>query len=75
MQTKDLSHLHAIELRLSNERIRLSQAKTEQERQLRKVWVEQTEKELDAEYRFLGIEKPAEMSLEDIFHEMDHLGL
>lgn len=51
---QDLTHLNALELRLSNERIRLSQATSQAEIELRKVWVQQTEKEIQGEIDFLA---------------------
>ena len=50
----DLSHLHAIQLRLSNERVRLAQARNPREIAHRKVWVEGAERELAAERAFLA---------------------
>jgi len=53
------SHLDALNLRLSNERVRLSQAKTQNEIELRTVWVQGIEKEIKSEIEFLkskGIE-------------------
>lgn len=49
-----MSHLSALELRLSNERARLACAQTAQERELRKVWIAQIEKEIDREIEFIG---------------------
>jgi hypothetical protein len=49
-----MSHLDCLNLRLSNERVRLSQSRTDAERTLRAVWVRQAEKEIDREMRFLG---------------------
>lgn len=43
------SHLNALETRLSNERARLAAATTDQERQMRTVWVAQAEKEIARE--------------------------
>jgi hypothetical protein len=42
----NMDHLDALELRLSNERIRLASATSPQERELRAVWVKQIEKEI-----------------------------
>ena len=53
----DLSHLHALEYRLSNERVRLAEAKTKKEIEMRKVWVAGIEKEIENEKKFLGIVK------------------
>jgi len=49
-----MSHLSALELRLSNERARLAIAQTGQEREMRKVWIAQIEKEIDSEIEFIG---------------------
>jgi hypothetical protein len=50
-----MNHLDSLELRLSNERIRLSQAKTTQEVKSRKVWIKQIEKEIQWEKEFLSL--------------------
>lgn len=49
-----MNHLDTLELRLSNERMRLANAKTPQERALREAWVAQIEREIAAERRFLA---------------------
>ena len=51
----DLSHLHALELRLFNEKHRLQKAKTKSEKELRTVWVAQIEKEIFDELKILGL--------------------
>lgn len=61
----DLTHLHALELNLSHERVRLFAAKSPGERALRAVWVDKLQREIDAEYTFLGI-KPETLSDEDL---------
>lgn len=61
----DESHLNALRLRLSNERIRLSNEKTESGKALRRVWVNQIEKEIESEKAFLGISESAESTLSD----------
>ena len=67
----NLDHLNSIELRLSNERARLANAKTEGEKQLRKVWVNGIEKELEDEKKFLGINSvEIEMDEEDLLAEL-----
>ena len=43
------SHLNALQLRLSNERVRLANARTNAERDLRQVWVAQIEREIARE--------------------------
>lgn len=48
-----MNHLAALELRLSNERVRLANAASEEERQLRRVWVAQLERELSAEFELM----------------------
>lgn len=59
-----MTHLAALELRLSNERNYLAKAKTEGERALRKVWIAQIEKEIAGEIAFLGKE-PVESDMTD----------
>lgn len=51
----DLSHLNALKVRLSNERVYLSRAKKAGEKALRKVWIAQIEKEIAQELEFLNI--------------------
>jgi hypothetical protein len=52
-----MQHIDALKLRLSNERSALAAAKTDGERQLRKVWISQIEKEIAGEQKFLAGEK------------------
>ena len=59
----DFSHLDAIQARLHREATRLASAKTDRERAFRQREVTAAERELAAEYRFLGIAPP---SLDDI---------
>lgn len=59
----DFSHLDAIQARLSRETARMACATTEGERAFRQREIIAAEKELAAEYKFLGIE-PA--TLDDI---------
>lgn len=61
----DYTHLKALELRLSHEREYLRKAKTEQEKELRSVWVSQIEKEIVDEKKFLGIEETIDADLSD----------
>jgi hypothetical protein len=49
-----VTHLDSLQLLLSNERIRLCNAKTEGERKIRKVWVAQLEKEVQGEKDFIA---------------------
>ena len=69
----DLSHLHALELGLSNERQRLSDAKTESEKAARAVFCKQREKEIEAEKTFLGltsIDLPHNMSDSELLDKL-----
>ena len=50
-----MSHLTALQMNLSNERVRLANATTDAERDLRKVWVSQLEKEIEEEEKFFEI--------------------
>lgn len=50
-----MTHLNALQVRLSNERNRLTKAKTKNERELREVWVAQLEKEVAREIEFLKV--------------------
>jgi hypothetical protein len=57
-----MDHLSALELRLSNERIRLSNAQTDAERELRQVWIKQIEKEIEAERGFNNLDDSESMT-------------
>lgn len=58
------THLNALQLRLSNERNYLANAKTTAERDLRKVWISQIEKEI-------GHEEPeVEMTDDELLAEL-----
>lgn len=48
-----MSHLDALQLRLSNERLRLVNAKTKKERELRSVWIKQIQQEVRGEVALL----------------------
>ena len=61
----DYSHLNDLQFRLHNEQQRLANAVRVDEIKLRKVWVHQIEKEIDAEYKFLGVEPLAKESILD----------
>ena len=71
---RDTSHLVALMTGLSRERQRLATARTEQERALRAVWVRQSEKEINAEERFLGMTETdwdePEMSADELMAEL-----
>ncbi|MEL7086847.1 MAG: hypothetical protein AAGL98_00145 [Planctomycetota bacterium] len=59
------SHLNALQLRLSNERVRLTNAKTGQERAMRAVWVAQIEKEIASETSHTFSDTVAETMTDD----------
>lgn len=61
----DTSHLDALNVRLSHERSYLAEAKTENEKELRKVWITQIEKEIAIEKKILGIEEVETSSIDD----------
>lgn len=60
-----MTHLDALNLRLSNERSRLAAAKSEGEIKMRQAWVAQLEKEIAGEAQFT-----AEISDEDLLAEL-----
>ena len=67
----DTAHLEALLTRLSHERTRLGfaqAAKSAREVKARKVWVDQLEAEVEAEYKFLGME-PVPPSVDDILED------
>lgn len=62
-----MRHIDAIQLRLSNERIRLAKAKTKQERKYRSMVVKQAEKELAS----LGIsDEDRDMTDDELLSEL-----
>jgi hypothetical protein len=65
-----MNHLNALELNLSNERVRLSQSKTQQEVDLRRVFVQQLEKEILGERKFLGLVDPVHVSDDELLEEL-----
>jgi hypothetical protein len=66
----DLSHLDALTSRLSREQSRLASAKTENEKNFRTREILACEKEIAAEYKFLGI---TPLSLDEILMSDDEL--
>jgi len=64
----DYSHLDAILARLGRETARLEAATNDREREFRQLQISQANKELAAEYEFLGIEP---MSIDDIAAELE----
>lgn len=74
----DLSHLEAIDLRLSHERARVTEARSAKDRAYREHNVRMIERERVGELAFLakqGYVEPAPMTLDEIFNDMDLLGL
>lgn len=61
----NFTHLDALYLGLSHEKTRLAAAKTDNERELRQVWVAGIEKQIADEYKFLGLGLPEECDLTD----------
>jgi hypothetical protein len=51
-----MNHIGILELRLSNERLRLSRATSQNERAIRQVYVDQMTREADAERQFLQMD-------------------
>lgn len=70
----DLSHLDAIDLRLSHERARVTEARNAKDRTWREHNVRMIERERVGELAFLakqGYVEPAPMTLDEIFAELD----
>lgn len=65
MTTEQLSHLNALQARLSNERGYLAAETTPAGKALRQHWIRQIEKEIADEYRFLGIAPAVECDMTD----------
>jgi hypothetical protein len=63
---KIMTHLDALELRLSNERIRFSNASSSNEKATRKAWITQVEKEIKCEKEFLGIADEADITDDEL---------
>lgn len=62
-----MEHLNALQVRLSHERGYLAAAKSKNEREIRKVWIAQIEKEIAHEMNLIGgnVELP-EMSDDEL---------
>lgn len=58
-------HLNTLRLRLSHEKARLERAKTDSERKMRSVWVQQIEKEISQELSFLKKDEDQEPQMTD----------
>ena len=69
---RDITHLVALQTRLSHERGYLAAAKKENEIALRKVWIRQLEKEIAAEMTLCGIDPVVDnhMSDDDLLAEL-----
>ncbi len=65
-----MKHLDHLELRLSNERMRLSRATSAGEREIRSVWVLQLEKEVQGEREFLKTQDGIELTDDEILREL-----
>jgi len=61
----DFTHLDALNLRLSHERARLLAATKDTEKLFRAAWVQQIEKEIANERRFLGLGSLGEIMMSD----------
>lgn len=61
----NMTHMDALQLRLSNERIRLNNAKSDKERELRKVWVRQIEDEIALERTINKMDDLIDLGLSD----------
>lgn len=70
--TDRFSHLSALQYRLHNETRALAAARTDQERKMRAVWVAQIEREITAEYAFLGV-TPCTASDAELLADLDKL--
>lgn len=60
-----MTHLDALELRLSHERRRLANARSQNERDLRYVWISQIEAEIEDERRFTSVTSEALPEMSD----------
>lgn len=65
------SHLGALELNLSDARIRLAACKNVKQIELFKVFVAQLEREVAGERKFLGMEIKFNVSDDDLLNELD----
>ncbi|NYT42328.1 hypothetical protein HZY97_16265 [Sphingomonas sp. R-74633] len=71
------SHLNALEEGLVRERARLADASTEGERETRRVWVAQREREIAGERKYLGLPEADhldDLSDDDLLAELSGLG-
>jgi hypothetical protein len=63
-----MTHLDTLELRLSNERIRFENSKTEAERTMRQVWINQMQKEIEGEKDFIKLK---ELSIDELANQLN----
>lgn len=61
----DFTHLDALTDGLRREKLRLAEATCKNEITIRMVWIAQREREIAAEYRFLGVEPVADSEMTD----------
>jgi len=61
-----MTHLNALQVRLSNERNYLAKAKTEGEKALRKIWISQIEKEIAFEKSHTFSDTEVEMTDDEL---------
>lgn len=64
-----MTHIDTLNLHLSNERMRLGNAKSERERQMRRVWISQLKKEIADEEKFIGVSH-VNISDDDLLDEL-----
>lgn len=65
-----MTHLDHLELNLSNERIRLQNATTDNEKKLRTVWIAQLEKEIEQEKKLIGSPQYDNLSDEELLRQL-----
>lgn len=62
-----MTHINELQTKLSNERMRLAGSKSASEVTLRKIWIEQLEKEIAGEKAFVAeLEKSDDELLEEL---------
>lgn len=62
---KNTDHLAMLFQLLLNEKHRLDNAKSQQEKTIRSVFVAQIKKEIDGEYKFLGMPSQSAIEIDD----------
>lgn len=61
----DASHLSSLKARLYSEKSRLAVAKNDSERSLRSAWVDQLNREIEGEMKFLGLSAAEHVEIGD----------